>query len=514
MQNHTALPILVTGATGYVGGRLIPLLLERGYRIRALVRSRRKLASRPWASHPNLEIVEGDLHDEPRLRAALHGCSAAYYLVHSMTSRHHDFKDADRKAAYNMVRALKGNTVERVIYLSGLVPDDTELSPHLKSRAEVAEILALSDVPVTVLRAAQIIGSGSASFELVRYLVDRLPAMITPKWVHMECQPIAISNVLEYLAGVLELPETAGRTYDIGGPDILTYRALFDLYAEEAGLRKRLIIPVPVLTPYLSSLWLNLVTPVPTVLARPLVAGLKNRVVCSDNSIHDLIPQKLLSVREAIRMALDRIRQHTVPTCWKDAGTPVPPEWITCGDAPFAGGTVVHTAHEITLHATPEEVWKPIQRIGGENGWYQSDILWQLRGFLDKLVGGPGLRRGRRDAEELLVGDALDFWRVLDIRPCERLLLLAEMRLPGEALLEFRLEDTTAVDAGPPQVVLTLIARFLPRGLAGIVYWYAMYPFHQIIFNGMLRNVARAIGKDVVAGPRNTEDPNTATCKL
>lgn len=517
MANSSTHTVLVTGATGYVGGRLVPLLLELGHHVRAMVRSPRKLACRPWASHPGLDIVQADLHDPQSLAAALQGCSAVFYLVHSMTARHHDFKDADRKAAYNMVRALKGSSVQRVIYLSGLVPDDANLSPHLKSRAEVAEILSLSDAPVTVLRAAQIIGSGSASFELVRYLVDRLPIMITPKWIFMQCQPIAITNVLEYLARILDHPETTGKTYDIGGPDILTYRELFDIYAQEAGLRRRWIIPVPVLTPYLSSLWLNLVTPVPTVLARPLVEGLRNKVVCTENAIRDIIPQPLLSVRESIRRALERVRQHAVPTRWSDAGNTRTAEWLACGDAPFAGGTVVRSAHVVGIHATPEEVWPLIRRIGGETGWYRGDLLWRLRGFADKLIGGPGLRRGRRDPESLLVGDALDFWRVLRVEDNSHLLLHAEMRVPGEALLEFRLAPTRNGEGRPgktPETRLSLAAHFMPRGLGGMLYWYAMAPFHAYLFSGMLKAIARGTGRDITFGPRPAGAEEVDQCSL
>lgn len=520
--------VLVTGATGYVGGRLVPLLLERGYRVRALVRSRRKLACRPWANNARLEIVEGDLlhpvsttsagknqqgAGHSVLHDALSGCFAAFYLVHSMGGVRADFEKADRKAAYNFVRALQGSGVERVVYLSGLVPEGPRISPHLQSRAEVAEILSLGEAAVTTLRAAQILGSGSASFELVRYLVDRLPIMITPKWVRMQCQPIAVTNVLEYLVGVLEHSQTSGKTYDIGGPDVVTYRELFDVYAEEAGLRRRLIFPVPVLTPRLSSLWLNLITPVPTTIARPLVEGLRNRVVCADDALTEIIPQELMPVREAIRRAVDLVKQHSVPTCWTDAGTPSVPEWVTCGDVEYAGGTVLAEGHAVHLAATVQEVWHPVQRIGGETGWYQSDFLWRLRGIIDKMAGGPGLRRGRRDPVELFVGDALDFWRVIDIQPEERLLLQAEMKVPGDALLEFRVTNFGDLD-GVPQTELTMTAYFLPRGIGGILYWYSLLPMHSLVFGGMLKAVAEQIQCPVLKGPFKLDRPFLAPCTL
>lgn len=504
--------VCVTGATGYVGGRLVPMLLEQGWNVRVLVRTPAKLLCRPWARHPRLTIARGDLDDACSLIPTLRGCDAVFYLVHSMNpavTGLKGFARADRAAASNMVRACDEARPGRLIYLGGLVPEGEKLSPHLQSRAEVATILAKGETPLTVLRAAQILGSGSASFEMVRYLVERLPVMITPRWVHNQCQPIAISNVLGYLAGCLDHPETAGQTYDIGGPDVLTYHELFDLYAEEAGLRRRIILPVPVLTPELSSHWLNLVTPIPYELAKPLVQGLRNRVVCAETRIRDIIPQDLISCREALRRALDRVREQSVPTCWTDAGRPAMPEWTTCGDAPYAGGDLLECAYAIHIDAPPEEVWKPIAAIGGETGWYQDNFLWRLRGILDKLAGGPGLRRGRRHPTEIGVGDALDFWRVIDVRPAERLLLLAEMKVPGDALLEFRLAPTAK---GGTE--LWMLSWFLPRGLAGLAYWWALYPLHKRIFKGMLLGVARATGAAATREPWRLPPRREFTCAL
>lgn len=507
-DNKSRGTVLVTGATGYVGGRLVPLLLERGWNVRALARTPAKLACRPWATHPRCEIVPGDITDETSLTAAMTGCDAAYYLVHSMNPRVTGFAEADRKAAYAFVHAAKAARPGRILYLSGLAPNVPDLSAHLRSRAEVAAILALAPAPLTVLRAAQIIGSGSASFEIIRYLVERLPVMITPRWVHTQCQPIAISNVLEYLAGCLDHAETCDQSYDIGGPDVLTYRELFDIYAQEAGLRRRIIIPLPFLTPALSAHWLNLVTPVPMALARPLVLGLSNRVVCEDNRIRDIIPQELLSCRESIHRSLERLAHNTVPTCWTDAGIPDLPEWAVCGDAPYAGGDLLECGWAIRMEARPDEVWEPVARIGGKTGWYQDDFLWKLRGFLDKLVGGPGLRRGRRDPENLRIGDALDFWRVIDLRPNERLLLLAEMKLPGDALLEFRL----AGDGDETE--LWLLSWFRPRGLFGIIYWWALYPLHIRIFSGLLNTVAKQVHAPVTRKPWALPPRKEFSCRL
>ncbi len=497
MQEH----ILVAGATGYVGGRLVPLLLQKGYRVRAFSRSERKVRSRPWGGHERLDVVQGDMHDPDSARRAVAGCGAAYYLVHCMEARHTDFAGADRRAAYTMVRALRGSSVRRIIYLSGLFPDDPDLSEHLRSRAEVAEILSLAGVPLTTLRAAQIIGAGSASFEMLRWLVERLPVMITPKWASVRTQPISITDTMGYLVGVLERPETANESYDIGGPDILSYNDLIRLYAEVAGLKKRLLVPFPWLPLSLSARWISLVTPIPEALALPLMEGMRNEVICRDSRIREIIPQDLTPIRTAFERALGHLRHQSVKSSWFDAGMPSVPEWVLRGDARYAGGTVYNDAYAVRLDATPEEVWQPIVHIGGVTGWYSKNALWRLRGLMDKLMGGPGAQRGRRSSEELYVGDGLDFWRVLDIKPGKRLLLLTEMRLPGEGLLDLLLNPRDGGEPGQPGTELVLSLYFRPRGLPGRAYWHAVTPLHRLVFTGMLRAIADRIGKPVIRGP-------------
>ncbi len=502
--------ILVTGATGYVGGRLIPALLESGYRVRAMGRSLVKLGCRPWAGYDRVELVEGDVLDLESMKRAAAGCRVAYYLVHSMIAQKDKFVEADRRAARNMVRAATETGVERIIYLGGLAEvNQGPLSKHLQSRIEVAEILQAGPVPTTDLRTPMILGSGSASFEILRYLVERLPAMTTPRWVHSLNQPIAIRDVVAYLIGCLEHEETSGQTYDIGGPDILTYRDLLDIYAEEAGLTKRLIIPVPVLTPTLSALWIHLISPVPKSIALPLTEGLTSDAVCTENRIRDIIPQELLSCRQAIRLALDRIKQEQVDTCWMDAGDLLEPEWAHCGDAEWAGGTIMNCGYRARIKATVDEVWQPVSRIGGKTGWYFGNYLWRLRGIMDRLVGGVGLRRGRRHPTDIGVGDALDFWRVLEVEPPRRLLLLAEMKTPGEALLEFQISQI-----GDDQVELQMLSRFLPKGLFGICYWYVLYPFHQWIFHGMLKSIAGSINKPMSSEPERFTPKLHTSCAL
>jgi uncharacterized protein YbjT (DUF2867 family) len=503
-------PILVTGATGYVGGRLIPALLEAGYRVRAMARNLEKMECRPWSGNPRVEMVQGDVLDLESLTKAASGCGSAFYLVHSMIAQKEKFAAADRHAAHNMVAAAEKSDLKRIIYLGGLAETkDGELSKHLQSRIEVAKILQAGTVPTTDLRTPMILGSGSASFEILRYLVERLPIMTTPRWVHSLNQPIAIRNVITYLVGCLEHQETKGQTYDIGGPDILTYRDLLDIYAEEARLPKRWIIPVPVLTPTLSALWIHLISPVPKSIALPLTEGLTSDAVCTENRIQSIIPQKLLSCREAIRMALDRIEQEQVQTCWMDAGNLLAPEWAHCGDAEWAGGTIMQCGYRALLKASPQDIWKPVSHIGGETGWYFGNLLWRLRGAMDRLVGGVGLRRGRRHPIELSVGDALDFWRVLEVDPPSKLLLLAEMKMPGEALLEIQITENKN-----GRTELQLLSRFLPKGLFGILYWYVLYPFHQWIFSGMLQGIAKAIQKPILDGPERFTPKITKACAL
>jgi len=503
-------PILVTGATGYVGGRLIPALLDAGYRVRAMGRSLGKIGCRPWAGHSRVELVQGDVLDLDSLKAAAAGCRSAYYLVHSMIAQKEKFVEADRRAARNMVAAAAAARMDRIIYLGGLAEATrVPLSKHQKSRIEVADILQGGPVPTTDLRTPMILGSGSASFEILRYLVERLPIMTTPRWVRSLNQPIAIRNVIAYLVGCLEQDETIGQTYDIGGPDILTYRDLLDIYAREAGLPQRLVIPVPVLTPTLSALWIHLISPVPTSIALPLTEGLTSAAVCAEKRIQAIIPQQLLSCREAIRLALDRVKQEQVDTCWMDAGDLIEPEWAHCGDAEWAGGTIMKCGYRARIEAAVDDVWQPVTRIGGETGWYFGNILWRLRGIMDRLAGGVGLRRGRRHPTEIGVGDALDFWRVLEIEPPRRLLLVAEMKTPGEALLEFQI---TPLANGHTE--LQMLSRFLPKGLFGLVYWYGHYPFHQWIFYGMLKAIAKSIAKPIAFGPERFTPKLHTSCTL
>ncbi|EGB15874.1 NmrA family protein [Pseudodesulfovibrio mercurii] len=481
--------VLVLGSTGYVGGRLVPLLLSRGHPVRAAGRSVDKIRARSWGD--KVEAVRAEMHDLESLKQAAEGCDAAFYLVHSMTRPGRDFAEQERDAAYNMVQAAKHAGLKRIIYLGGLGEDreDRPLSTHLRSRAEVGRILALGPAKVTTLRAAQIIGSGSSSFELVRYLADRLPFMITPAWVRTRTQPICIRNVLGYLAGCLENEATAGLTLDIGGPDVLSYEELFHLYSEVAGIPRRRLLPLPFVSPRLSSFWVSLITPVPMPLSRALIEGLRNEVVCRDHRIRELVPQELLSCREAIRRALEKTEQQAVETCLFDVGSACMPEWASVDDPRYAGGTRFEMGYRARLQGDPDKVWEQVARIGGERGWYFGDPLWRLRGLLDRLLAGPG-RRGRpRGDSEPRVGDALDFWRVVASDWGRRLLLKAEMRLPGEALLEFRLDTKwdNAVD-------LSMTAKFLPRGLTGILYWYAMYPFHVLLFGNMLENISDLAG--------------------
>ena len=478
---NTRRPVLVTGATGYIGGRLAARLLAAGHRVRCLVRDPRKLESRPWAHDPKVEVVCGDVDDVSSLSRALRGCGPAYYLVHSMLSAGAAYRERDRQLASNFSAAAAEAQLTRIIYLGGLGETGAGLSEHLASRREVEQALAAGGVPLTVFRAAMIIGSGSASFEILRYLVERLPVMITPRWVSTEAQPIAVRDVLHYLVACLDCPTTVGRTLDVGGAGVMTYREIMQEMAAALGLRRRLIIPVPLLTPRLSSLWIHLVTPISHRIARPLADGLRNRVVCRDDAAAQLMPRRLLTIRESIDAALGKQRGHAVETAWFDAG-PVP------GDPDWSGGTVLEDRRTTTVAAPPADVFAVVMQIGGERGYYAADWLWRLRGFLDHLIGGPGLRRGRRHPAQLAYGEVLDFWRVTEVAPNHRLELRAEMKLPGEASLSWEVGPD---GGGRGRCTLIQVARFKPRGLLGLAYWYAVMPLHGLVFNGMLRGIRR-----------------------
>jgi uncharacterized protein YbjT (DUF2867 family) len=489
-MDATGSRILVLGGTGYVGGRLIPRLLDAGHRVRCLVRTPAKLSGLPWAE--DVAVVAGDLLDPEGLDDAFADVDVVYHLVHSMGSAD-GFAAADRRIAEVVARAAARAGVRRIVYLGGLGDVDARTSPHLRSRAEVAEVLLAGPVPVTVLRAAVIIGSGSASFEMLRHLVEKLPVMVTPRWVRNRVQPIAIRDVLRYLVGVLETADDADHDYDIGGPDVLTYLEMMRVYARAAGLRPRLVVPVPVLSPALSSHWVNLVTPVPVGIARPLVASLVSEVVVRDTSedISAVVPGGCLPYEQALRLALARVRDADVETSWREAelagrspAEPYP------GDPEWTGGTLLRDVQALTADAPAMAVFDAISRIGGDRGWPTHMWAWQVRGLLDRLVGGVGLRRGRRDPDVVRVGDALDFWRVEDVRRPGGsepgvLRLRAEMRLPGRAWLEWRM---TAV--GPDRTQVVQRALFAPRGLLGRLYWWVLLPAHGFIFRSMLEVLA------------------------
>jgi uncharacterized protein YbjT (DUF2867 family) len=478
------LTVAVTGVTGYVGGRLVPELLAAGHRVRAVARNPSRLRGRPW--YGDVDVVQADAADLAAIRAALDGVDVAYYLIHSLgTGRR--FEARDRRTALTFAQAAREAGVSRIVYLGGLHPDTEPLSPHLESRKEVGEILLASGVPTTVLRAAVILGSGSASFEMMRYLTERLPAMTTPRWVENRIQPIAIRDVLRYLVGSARMPADVSRAFDIGGPEVLTYRQMMQRYAKVAGLPPRVIVAVPVLSPRLSSLWVGLVTPVPSGLARPLVESLVHEVVCKERDIAAHVPDPpdgLLSFDRAVELALARIQDADVVTRWSSASVAGAPSDPLPTDPDWAGGSLYVDERTTRVDADPEDLWSVLESVGGERGWYSWGLAWQVRGLLDRLSGGPGLRRGRRDPHRLAVDDAVDFWRVEEVEHARLVRLRAEMRLPGLAWLELR------VGRADGATVFTQRAVFHPHGLAGQLYWWSVAPFHGVIFGGMQRGIA------------------------
>ncbi len=473
--------ILVTGATGYIGGRLVPLLLKMGYRVRCLARDPSRLAGRPW--HDSVEIVAGDVLRPETLGAAMAGVWTAYYLIHSLGGGS-DFHERDLLAARQFGAAAHAAGVERILYLGALAEDSAHLSEHLRSRQQTGDSLRSGGVPVTEFRAGVIVGSGSLSFEMIRYLTERVPIMICPRWVYTKTQPLAIRDVMEYLTAALAAPASRGRILEIGGAEIITYGEMMTIYAEVRGL-KRWMVPVPVLTPRLSSYWVNLVTPIPAVIARPLIEGLHNENIVHDPSARELFPQiQPVSYRVAVERALDRLQASNVESTWFDAlstsageATPVT---LTTHE-----GMVLETRQRV-VDASLAEVYRVFTGIGGKRGWFYMNWAWKIRGFLDWLLGGVGLRRGRRDPDRLRAGDALDFWRVEEVENEHLLRLRAEMKVPGKAWLQFQ---ATPRDDG--RVLLSQIAFFAPKGLGGWLYWYGLYPFHSLIFSGLIDEIAR-----------------------
>ncbi len=482
----TTRPVVVTGATGYVGGRLVPRLLEAGRDVRCVVRDAEKLADRPWRN--DVEVVEADLSVPHQATNALSGAQAAYYLVHSMNSSE-EFEELELRMAELFAESAEAAGLDQIVYLGGLGHESDRHSAHLASRHRVGSALASGRTPVTELRAAVIIGSGSASFEMLRSLVEVLPVMVVPRWVtKTRCQPIAIEDVLDHLVHVLGRDDVLGQVLEIGGPEDLTYRQMMDAYADVAGLRRRVILPVPVLTPRLSSHWVNLVSPLPIRLARALIDSLTSDVVVGERTIARFDRYPSHGLHQAIERSVRRVRDLELPTRWTDASGVKPSTGAalpTPGDPSWSGGRVLDDTRTRTARADREDVMAVIRSVGGENGWFAFNRLWAIRGFVDKIIGGVGLRRGRRHPVELRLGDTVDFFTVVKA-DVSSLRLRAEMRLPGHAWLEWK------VETGPEETRITQRALFAPRGLLGRLYWYALVPAHIPIFRRMLSGVVTA----------------------
>lgn len=481
---------VVLGGTGYIGGRLVPELLAKGYQVCVVARSPEKLQGVPWEK--DVEIVAGDVTNRASIAAGLAPDDVVYYLVHSLNRT--DFADVDSQAAKNVAEAAEEAGVKRLVYLGGIMPTQGNLSEHLASRNQVGQTFLDCLVPATVLQSAIIIGSGSASFEMLRYLTERLPAMVTPRWVNNRVQPIAIRDVLYYLVNAALSPSEGSHVFDIGGPDILTYRDMMRRYAAVSNLNRRLVVPVPLLSPWLSAQWVNLVTPVPRSIAVPLIESLIHELICNKDGISDYIPTPtagLTTYEQAVELALARVRNAEVPTRWSDASWPQAPSDPLPTDPDWSGGSIYTDVRERTTEADPRTLWTVIESIGGESGWYSFPLAWTVRGWADRLVGGVGLRRGRRNPDQLSVGEALDWWRVEHLERPKILRLRAEMKLPGRAWLELQVDES---EQGA--TVYRQRAIFEPHGFGGHIYWKSIAPFHGIVFGGMARNITANAEKD------------------
>lgn len=479
MMSETVPLTLVTGATGYIGGRLVPHLTQAGYKTRVMVRDENRIKGRSWLK--DVEVVKGDVFDLETLGFALQGVHTAFYLIHSMSGAG-NFHQRDLQAASNFGQVAKRANVKRIIYLGGLGHSASNLSEHLRSRQETGKKLAEAGVPVTEFRAAIIVGSGSISFEMIRNLTEKLPVMICPKWVFTRVQPIGISDVLSYLVGALTNEQSTGKIIEIGGKDVLTYGDMMLEYANVRGL-KRFLIPVPVLTPRLSSHWVHWMTPFPASISRPLIEGLRNEVTVKTSTAQMIFPEiKPICYRTAVQRALDRLMASDVETRWNDnlytsnGGTPL----LT---RTYQEGMIIEN-RQIIIEANPDRVFKVLSRLGGDCGWLYMNWAWKLRGFIDRVLGGVGFRRGRRHPQNLRVGDIIDFWRVEGVKQGILLRLRAEMKLPGKAWLQFKIEGVEN-----HKTFLMQQALFAPKGLVGYLYWYALYPIHNLIFSGLARRL-------------------------
>jgi uncharacterized protein YbjT (DUF2867 family) len=476
--------VVVTGATGYIGGRLVPRLIAGGHRVRVIARDPSRLEGRDWQNQ--VEIYQGDALEPETLQAALDGAYAAYYLIHSMMSGS-DFHHRDMTAAHGFSFEAKKAGVQRLIYLGGLGDPEADLSAHLRSRQDTGSYLRESGIPVTEFRAGIVVGAGSISFEMIRYLTERVPIMIAPRWVYTRTQPISIRNVLDYLTAGLDIEESDSHIIEIGGPEVMTYEDMLLGFAKVRGLN-RLIIPVPVLTPRLSSYWVHWVTPIPAAIARPLIEGLRNEVIVHSEDAQVLFPHiDPIPYEQAVNEALSSLEARRVETSWSDALV------TTQGDiAPVRLTTqegMIIEQRALEIKASPEQAFKAFTSLGGETGWLYANWAWWLRGWLDRMVGGVGFRRGRRDPAELRIGDAVDFWRVEKLVENEQLLLRAEMKVPGRAWLQF---ETISIE-GRTQLKQT--AYFAPKGLFGLLYWYSLYPIHSRIFSGLIHSIAELAEK-------------------
>ncbi len=502
MEESKKSTVLVTGATGYVGGRLVTELLQHDYPVRVMSRRAGSLTGRDWSD--KVEVFEGDVLKPETLDEVMQGVDVAYYLIHSMGSDG-DFMERDARAARNFGNAAQAAGVQRIIYLGGLGDDSSDLSHHLESRHKVGEVLRESGVAVTEFRAAVIVGSGSISFEMIRYLTERVPAMICPQWVYTRIQPIAIRDVLNYLVTALEVPQSKGEIIEIGGTDVQTYGSMMMGYAEARGL-KRWLVPVPVLTPRLSSYWVHLVTPIPASIAQPLIDGLRNEVIVNNPKAHQLFPDITpMSYHDAVHRALDKLEAREVETTWTDS----------LGSS--MGDTQPYTFEEREgmmieqrlrkIDAPPHDVYQAFTRLGGQQGWLYLNWAWQLRGRMDRLAGGPGYRRGRRNPYLLRIGDVIDFWRVEAIEPDQMVRLRAEMKMPGRGWLQFEVEP---LENGQSQ--LTQTAFFAPKGLPGFAYWYMLFIVHKFIFDGMIDRLK--LQAENLDNPQEAEKPIVGRFKL